>query len=575
MSRSEISDTDELTTDLVSVGLGYAAAGVAKDIPLTGVNPSLTGRAICDTLDDTYVLEDAGPLLTFLSIVEPGFAYEPTSAVLSFWPQLDGNATGVTWSMLEEVGKVADYLHAAQSYADAFDLYYTIFCHLHKTLDTDIRQHLITAVLNCAQSSSTSQQDECAIAVLRLILRDQNRGTGDHISAGALNLYLGELYRKQRNQKSEGSTMTAIQYLAETCRAAGHQRTVLELGLPRPLHTSILLQSKTIPPQYACYFTSDSETRASQLTRDIVSHTVSKKLLKWCADVIARKAKYLNNLASILTGDAPTMKDCIRQLLLCCCFELWLKASKRTTGAGRYFSEAKSTLKESEMPWLESVSAITLVIVKEAFRDSNPLAAVKRRFTTKTFASHLVRTIKAMLGRISETDQSFTNMFLASVVASGDDREPSRMDELSRTVAQVFAGNLASSGILSEQQGGLATDNIWQDLTPAPADLFKDTVRQMFPAPMLYTPRSSFSSGARSLRALHAELDQISITSLSTSKSKGSSGASWPQSRRSSWSFNMITGIGRESRLHIPELEPDGGLGNLSTNLEDTVMVDV
>ena len=558
--------------DQISIQPRCVVVGVSQDKPLNGVGPLSTSRAIPSPLDDTYVLEDAGPLLTFLKIVDPGFAYEPPSTVLRLWPQFDANSTSVTWDMLSEVSKVADCLQAARSYADAFDLYYVVFCHLHKTLDTYVRRQLLAAVLNCARSSSTDQQDECAIAVLRLTLRDQERGSGDHISAGVLHLYLGELYKKRRNEKSEVSTMTAIQYLAETCGAVDHQdpyfshfrvRTVLELDLPRPLHTSLILQNKAIPPEYTLYFTSDSGSPATQLARDIVSHTVSKRLLKWCADVIVSKAQYLNHLASILKGDAQTMRECVSRLLFCCCFELWLKNTMRPNGGGRYFSEAESALKELEMPWRESLSAISFVVVDEAFRNSDPLAAVKRRFTTKTFVSHLVRTIKAMLGRISETDQSFTDTFLAFVVASGDDRRPSQVDGLSRKVLQVFAGNVVSSGVLRAKQRSLATEPVWRDLTPAATDLQEYTIHQTSFSRMLYTPRSSFSSGARSLRSLHVELDQISVTSFSTSKSKGSLRAAWPQSRRSSWSFEMVTGIGHDSSL----LDP-------SAHLEDTVMLD-
>jgi hypothetical protein len=529
--RNEISGPDELMTVHTSIQAGSVEAEVSQPSPLKGLNPApLTCRAP-DLLDETYVLEDGGPLLTFLKIVDPRFAYEPTSTVLRFWPQFASDSMSVTWSMLSEVGKVADCLRATRSYADAFDLYYMVFCNLHKTLDTYIRRHLLTTVLNCARSSSTVQQDECAIAVLRLTLRDQERGVGDHVSAGVLHLHLGELYKKQKNEKSEVSTMTAIQHITKACGEEDSQdphstpsraRTVLELDFPQPLYTSLILQSKTTHPAYTRYFTPDSENPASRLALDIKSHKLSKYLLKWCADVIASKARYLNHLALVLTGDTQTMRKCIGRLLFCCCLELWLKDTRRANDGGRYFSEAKSALKELKMPSRESLSAISFVILDEAFRHSDPLSAIKKRWTTNTLTSHLVRTIKAMLGRISETEESFTDTFLAFVVASGDDRRPSQVDELSRKVLEVFAGNIVSSGILRQQRGSQSTDTEWIELTPIAADLQGYVLNQSNLSRMLYTPRSSFSSGASSLRALHAELDRMSVISLSTLKSKTS-----------------------------------------------------
>jgi hypothetical protein len=349
--------------------------------------------------------------------------------------------------------------------------------------------------------------------------------------------------------------MTAILYLAKACSGENPEDpffyptracTVFELDLPRHLHTSLILQSKSIPPEYASYFNPVPESPASERARDIKFRTVSKHLLKWSADVIASKSTYLNHLASILTGDTPTIKECIARLLFYCSFEAWLK-NTRGADAGRYYSEAESALKESKMPWRESLSAISFLIVDEAFRDTDPLATTKKRFTTKTFSSHLVRTIKVMLGRPSETKRSFTNTFLAFLVASENDREPSQVNELSRKVLQVFVGNIVSSGILRREEGSSPEDIVWKDLTPDATDLQEYTIRQSYLSRMLYTPRSSFSSGAKSLRALHAELDRISMTSLSTLNSKSSSTSAWLQYRRSSWSFEVVTGLQSDS----------------------------
>ena len=583
--QTEVSGIDSLETHQVSKWPGYAAAVVAKEMSPLAVDAPSPACAVTDHIEDTYVLEDAGPLLTFLRFIEPGFTYQPTSTILNLWPQIDDNPTGVTWSMLSEVRNVADYLCAARSHADAFDLYYVIFCHLHKTMETYDRRHLITAVLNCARSSSTDQQSECAIAVLRLTLRDQGRGTGDHISAGVLHLYLGELYKKQKNEKSEASTATAIQHLAiprendttKSVQGLMGRPPNAELYLPLPLYTSLIIQSKRSNPAYARHFSSSSASQ--RLAEKIRYNTIPKYLLNWCTDAIGIKAAELDPLAGILKGDTPIMKEAMARLLFCCFSELWLKDTRKVPDVGRYFAEADSALTYWEIPWPESLAAMSFVIADEAFRESDPLAATKKRFWTRTLATNLVRTTKVMLGRINDIEQSFTDKLLAFLVVSEDDSKPSQqVDQLSRKVLEIFAGNIVSSGILREEQGSPLKDIALRELgnisfLPVAAELREYVICQRSPSRTLYTPRSSFSSGARSLRALHSELGLASMLFLSTSKSKGSLPGS--QSRHSSWSFEMVTGLGYEAALRTREGGPDAGPRNLLANPEDTIMIDV
>jgi hypothetical protein len=581
--RTEISDDEQSTPDQTSREAGSGEAGPSDDTPFPAAGHSTLTCTTQTTFDDTYVLEDGGPLLTFLKVVDPGFAYEPASPLLRFWPQFADKSVHVTWSMLDEISTMASYLHAARSDADAFDLYYMVFCHLHKTMDTYIRRHLLTAVLNCAKTSATEQQDACAVAVLRLALRDQERGSGDHVSAGVLHLYLGELYKKQKNERSEASTVTAIQYLAEACGGEDKQdpyfspvraRTVRELDLPDRLRTLLILHKKTIPPAYTRYFSSDSDTPAFQVARDIKSYLLVKHLLVWCADVISHKARNLNHLTSALVGDSTCARGCLARMLFCCCLELWLKGQTHASGGETYFSQAQSAIKEANLPFRASLSAVSCLIVDEAFRNSDPRATIKKRFSTKTLASHLARTVKAMLGRMSETEESYTDTLLAFMVASGNEATSSQVDELSRKILDTFTSNLVSSGMLGEQQPHSPTAAEWKELTPVAADFRGHVISQCSWSRTLYPPRSSFSSGARSLRALHAEREQISLRPLSTSRSRGSLAPAWSLSRRRSWGFEHVTGLTHDSSLR--------GRGNTSVepgisvaSLADTIMVDV
>ena len=533
------------------------------------------------------------PLLTFLRVVDPGFAYVPTSTIPQFWSQFPRNSPErscngstlenstrndqsniVGFHLLDEVNKVAGYLYAARSYADAFDLYYTVFCHLNKTSGLYDGPHLLTAVLDCARSASTNEQVECAAAVLRLSLRDQERGTGDHITAGVLHLYLGELYKKQKNEKSETSTATAIQHLAMS-RGRVEPHTEAELYLPLPLYTSLIIQSKRFNPAYARYFSTISTSQ--RLAEKIRCNTVPKYLLKWCTDAIGSQAAYLDPLAWILTGDTSTMKEVMARLLFCCFSELWLKDARKVPGIGRYFAEADSAMNYWELPWPESLAAISSVIVDEAFRESDPLAATKRRFWTRTLSSNLVRTTKAMLDRISDTEQSFTDNLLTFVVTPEDKPEQSQVDQLSRRVLELFIGKVVSSGILRQTQECLLEDMALRELSstsflPVAADLRGHIVHPRPLSTTLYTPRSSFSSGARSLRATHVELGQGSMLSSFASTSKWSLTGSG--SCRSSWSFERVTGLGHTSTLHTREEAPDGGSGKFSANSKDIIMID-
>lgn len=581
--RTEISDDEQHVADQTSTQPASVEAGPSNNALLIGASLSALTCTTRKEYDETYVLEDGGPLLTFLKVVDPGFAYQPGSPFLRYWPQFAEKSVNVTWSVLNEIGIVASYLHAAGLDADAFDLYYMVFCHLHKTMDTYIRRNLLTAVLDCARTSSTEQQDACAVAVLRLALRDQERGSGDHISAGVLHLYLGELYKKQKNENSEASTVTAIQYLAEACGGDDEHdpyfspvraRTVRELSLPDRLRTMLILHKKTIPPTYARYFSPDSDTPAFQVARDIKSYMLVKHLLVWCADVISSKSRNLNHLASMLIGDTANTRACISRMLFCCCLELWLRDQTNASGGGTNFSRAQSAIREMNLPLRTSLSALSFLIVNEAFRNSDPLAAIKKRFTTKTLASHLVRTVRAMLGRMSDTEESYTDTFLTFMAAAGNETTNSQVDELSQRILDVFISNLVSSGMLGEQRRSKSTGTQWKELTPVAADLQGHVISQSPWSRTLYTPRSSFSSGARSLRALHAEREQISLKSLSMGRSKGSLTPAWSLSRRSSWSFEHVTGLTHDSSSRLPG-DTTNGSGTSAENLEDTIMVDV
>lgn len=580
MPREEISSDDIHIGDQISPQSTSVTLGLSENIPLNAISTPSPTYPVTDPFEVMNDITDTGSLLTHVVTLDPDLAYEPTSAVLKLW---DGSVWGTTSfparddNEINEVSEIADCLYAAGLYADAFDLYYTVFRYL--VLWKHSGRRLTIAALKCARSSSTKQQEDHAIAVLRLTLRVQ-RGAVDPISHGVLLLHLSEFCKRQEDGESESSIIEAFQHLTAACERPTDpdfcRLRTQPVDLTRSLYLLLISEAQDFTPMHTSFLTSYISayviTPASQwVAQYIKSHGVSKVLLKWCADVIANKAGYLDHFASILMGEALTMKKCMRRLLFCCCFQVWLKDTKRGTGFGRYFSEAESALKKSEMPWPEALSAISFIIVDEAFRGFDPLSTSKRWSSTRALTPHLIRAIRRMLGRINETDQAYADKFLAFVVVSRYDRKSSQVDELSRKVLQVFAGNIVSSGILLD----VLQDSPWSELTPTADDLQEYIVRPSPSARMLYTPCSSFSSGARSLRALHAELDRISMTSLRTSKTKDSSRAAWSLSRRSSWSFGMITGFGRDSSLLECEDVPGDDSGIFPEITEDIIMVDV
>jgi hypothetical protein len=255
--------------------------------------------------------------------------------------------------------------------------------------------------------------------------------------------------------------------------------------------------------------------------------------------------------------------------------ESWLKDQANANRGGTYFSKAQLAINEAKLPFCASLSAVSFLIVDQAFRNSDPLATIKRRFTIKTLASHLIRTVKEMLGCISDTEESYTDRFLASMVVSENETTNWQVDELSLGILDVFTSNLVSNGMLGEQQGSKSTATRWKELTSIAADL-QGHVGSQSPWPRtLYTPRSSFSSGARSLRALHAEREQMSLGSLSSPRSKGSFSPVWSLSRRSSWSFELVTGLRHNASLRAVGGDTINGSSSSTADLEDTVMIDV
>jgi hypothetical protein len=189
----------------------------------------------------------------------------------------------------------------------------------------------------------------------------------------------------------------------------------------------------------------------------------------------------------------------------------------------------------------------------------------------------MIRTISK-----SETEKGFAAVYLRLYQTVGEDRNNSP-SELSQRAMKIFARNIVSTGRLSQhdfmlKEEGLLfkQDRRWLDeeeLAPAAVDFPEYTSRPPPLADMLFTPRSSFSSGARSFRIFHAEISR-SIYSLSTRSSKtASSGMSMHS--HSSLSFSAVTGLPSASPILMDTEDTELEAEEICEDLEDETMRDI
>ena len=533
------------------------------------------------------------PVLIYFHCYVPGMDYSISTDMLQLWPSLWAEPRNISPGCIEEMGVVADFLCAAELYADAFDLYYVILAYEYRSslIFDDMHMRMRAAMLNCARTSATISQDNCAIALLRFALL-QHFGFADSKPFFGLkcvtHLYLDDLYVKKGRNESEWRTTRPTCVLCSNlgCNDDADLETI-DARLPNR-HRSILT-AKTLRHKLADFRgigCNKSPTLTSKRPATVIQDSgVLTKLLVWCSVIIRTKAESLEKFTRILPQSVVDAKELIGRLLFCHFLDRWLKERNGYRDRSRAFKRLESSLTAVRMSPVESLSAAASMIAGRDHWNPTTSHGSTWLFGNGGLARRLLSSLHSMIRTVSksETEKRFAAVYLRLYQTVGEDRNNSP-SELSQRAMKMFARNIVSTGRLSQhafmlKEEGLLfeQDRRWLDeeeLVPAAVDFPEYTSRPPPLADMLFTPRSSFSSGARSFRIYHAEISGRSIYSLSTRSSKTAS-SSMSMHSHSSWRFSAVTGLPSAWPILMDREGREPEAEKIYKDLEDETMLDV
>jgi hypothetical protein len=537
------------------------------------------------------------PVLVYFSCYVPDMDYSISTDMLQLWPSLWAEPRNISPGCIEEMGVVADCLCAAELYADAFDLYYVILAYEYKSSLTfdDMRMH--AAVLNCARTSATISQNNCAIALLRFAflwhvdyvpifspeIRKQRLSL-----ACVMHLYLDDLYVKKGGEESEWRPRRPTCALCRniSCNDDADLETI-DARLPnrhRTILTAETLRHKLADFRGIGY--NNSPTPTSKRPATVIQDSgVLAKLLVWCSVIIRTKAESLEKFTRILPQSVAEAKELVGRLLFCHFLDRWLKERNGYRGRSRAFKRLESSLTAVQMSPVESLSAAAFMIVGRDHWNPGTSHGSAWLFGNGGLTRKLLSNLHSMVRTVSrsEKEKRFAAVYLRLYQTVGEDRNNSPSD-LSQRAMKIFARNIVSTGRLSQHDFVLKKEGLlfeqdrrWPDeeeLAPAAVDFPEYTSRPPPLADMLFTPRSSFSSGARSFRIYHAEISGRSIYSLSTRSSKTTS-SSMSMHSHSSWRFSAVTGLPSASPILMDTEDRELEAEKICKDLEDETMLNV
>lgn len=490
--------------------------------------------------DDPYLVPNNGrrtiPILQYLSNYFPDPQYEPSSDLLDLWPSIFTETDAIDPDIVDQMGKAAYLLCATKSYVDAFDLYYVTFAYKFKNF-AFAGISMLVAVLDCARTSATRSQDECTIPLLNFALRGCFSTKGySYMTSRTLLSEIGDLYVDQPKQDKGKIPPNRLSHLylrdadwngllpKQWCR-------VYTFPSGSSIHVCDGTDScprRKIPPMDAVHRVADA----------CQSHRVIEKMLDMCSWVSLKKLDSLDAFTALFPLHKRTTKELIRQLLFCHFVDLFYREKYPGTSEISAGSHGlRKALAGSGIYEEEALSAISFLIVDGCDLDIATFGTRRNQFAIGIVAFELFRRIKSMAKNIARTRKDFSAVYLSLLKIHDTTRRAWRGPtyDLSHKVMKKFVRNIVSHGLLARDTWKDARA-LETDFVPAPAD-FPDYI-----SPMLFTPRSSFSSGARSLRSQYARILHGSVSALARYSSTTSLSDVSMRSK-SSLSFSAVTGM--------------------------------
>lgn len=460
------------------------------------------------------------PISCSACVAIPSAEYRVSLDASRLWSEV--NSRQDTLKAIDEIHVLADCYFAARSYADAFDLYYLIWT----ASDVQGRDHMLAAAFNCARSSATPPQDACVEMILHQAFRRYLFGSPpDLLRESMLHSFLGDLYEKLKiKTNAEVHLRKAMLHLDE------NELSNLDKSFPDHHHITIALERQIANRQrnvsQAIGYNASivpTDRISKRFAAEIQNNAFLEDLLAWCAVIIHENARGLDAFRSVLPKQPLIQRGFICRTLLCFLIERWLSERQRSSSPKDTITLKVLAGFEGLVSPPEALSAMAMLIAHDCPDQNRPPPPSGRQPSSGTLSSSLLKNIKELI-KVKLNRRSFSEVYLWLMAVPGEVRSQP-LDHKSRTMLCLFMMNVAPTSLVNRHlpSRGVGSHN---SLVPSP-DLFREyEIRPASWSCLLYSPRSSFSSGLNSIRETATEAMMRSVLSFTFTRHRSETSSS-------------------------------------------------
>jgi hypothetical protein len=455
------------------------------------------------------------PISCSACVAIPSVEYRVSLDASHLWSEV--NSRQDTLEAIDEIHLTADCYFAARSYADAFDLYYLIWT----ASDVQGSDYMLAAAFSCARSSATPPQDACVEMILHQVLgRYLFSSLPDLLRESMLHSFLGDLYERLKSKtNAEVHLSKAMLHLDE------NELSNLDKSFPDHHHITIALERQIANRQRnvsQAISYNDSIVLTDRISKrfaaEIQNCAFLEDLLAWCAVIIHENARVLDTFRSVLPKQPLIQRGFVCRTLLCFLIDRWLSERQRSSSP-----KDTTTLKvlagfECLVSPPEALSAIAMLIAHDCPDQNRPLPPLGRQPPSGPLSSSLLKNIEELI-KVKSNRRSFSEVYLWLMAVPGEVRSQP-LDHKSRKLMCLFMTNVAPTSLNRHfPSRGFGSHN---SLVPS-SDLFREyEIRPASCSHLLYSPRSSFSSGLNSIRETAREARVRSVLSFARHPSETS-----------------------------------------------------
>ncbi len=482
--------------------------------------------------------------------------HTPCEELRDLWPQTPIFSDDV----FQEVRGVVHWLCAAQSYADAFDVYY-LFLHNY-VHTTHIRgSWLLSVVFHATCISASPAQDALAEDLRNMLLQWYQR---NDVPSRLTNCIL-------RTQKTENRPSWLIQNgRREIFRQITFEPLHLERQYAKCRHTVELLHdAPAVDGPYLRHGPKIKGTTHFQAVADNREHfaqipmltelniELTSGLLSWCREVIRHRLKDLGTLNTILPIDNHEARELVCEMLYCYFMAHWY-TDQTTIGQRRWPTESSIKAYATLIPLLrerppsmpEAMSAMAICVTELWATDTEPIVDLH---TSDVLSSVLFSNAKKCHTEDEAFRMQYSQTYHELILAprSGQLRPP--LHDKSRKALRILVKQAIRTGTLNKAVE--SAPGLWR-MAPCASDLgdpVPNSKSLCMDEPLYHIRTASLS------HTLLPSAERSRSRSSGAGSSILSAGVSAMSIKaESDWSFSRVTGMPAE----VPTAPRHSGVEN-------------